>query len=135
MDVIKTARELGKAIQQDERYLKLASCGQSNDEDQELQDMIGRFNLRRLDLNNEINKDEKDQAKVDEINAEIKDLYAKLMDNPSMTAYQEAKADIDELMEFVMQIIRGSINGEDPDAIEPNQGGCSGSCGSCSGCH
>ena len=39
----------------------------------------------------------------------------------------------DDTVDFVMQILRGSINGEDPDLIE-KKSGCSGSCSSCSGC-
>ena len=42
------ARELGKAIQEDDRYLALRLATQSNDEDQALQDMIGEFNLKRV---------------------------------------------------------------------------------------
>ena len=51
MDVIATARQLGKAIQQDERYLRLMVAQQMNDSDEELQSLIGKFNLKRIDLN------------------------------------------------------------------------------------
>lgn len=135
MDVIQCARELGKAIQQDERYIKLVNQGQANDEDQSLQDMIGQFNLLRVDLNNEMNKTEKDQAKINQCNDKLKELYGKLMANPNMSAYNETKTELDGLVDFVLQIIRGSINGENPETIEQHQEGCSGSCSSCSGCH
>lgn len=134
MDVISLARDLGKAIQQDEAYIRMMRCTQLNDEDQELQDLIGQFNLKRVDLNNEINKTDKDQAKIDAINEEVREIYGKLMTNPNMSAYNEAKNQLDEMMDFVIQILRGSINGENPDTIEHNTG-CNGSCGSCSGCH
>lgn len=134
MDIITLARELGKAIQQDECYIKMMRCAQINDEDQELQDLIGQFNLKRVDLNNEINKADKDQARVDALNNEVREIYGKLMTNPSMSAYNDAKNELDGMMDFVLQILRGSINGEDPDTIERNTG-CTGSCGSCGGCH
>ena len=134
MDVISLARQLGKAIQQDESYIKMMHCAQVNDEDQELQDLIGQFNLKRVDLNNEINKSDKDQSRIDALNEEVRELYGKLMTNTSMTAYNDAKNEMDDLMDFVIQILRGSINGDDPDTIQYNTG-CSGSCASCSGCH
>lgn len=134
MDIITLTRELGKAIQQDECYIKMMRCAQINDEDQELQDLIGQFNLKRVDLNNEINKADKDQARVDALNNEVREIYGKLMTNPSMSAYNDAKNELDGMMDFVLQILRGSINGEDPDTIERNTG-CTGSCGSCGGCH
>ncbi|MCI8649229.1 MAG: YlbF family regulator [Anaerotruncus sp.] len=134
MDVIALARELGKAVQQDEKYLRLMTLQQTNDEDAELQQMIGAFNLKRIDLNNEINKSEKDQQKVETLNSEIRELYAKIMAKPTMSAYNIAKNELDNMMDFVLQILRGSVNGEDPDTIE-QQSACSGSCSSCSGCH
>ena len=121
MDVIATARQLGKAIQQDERYLRLMVAQQMNDSDEELQSLIGKFNLKRIDLNGEINKSEKDQEKITA--------------NKNMSAYNDAKNEVDGLVDFVMQILRGSLDGEDPDQIEQKSGGCSGSCSSCSGCH
>ena len=134
MDVIATARELGKAIQQDERFIRLMAQQQLNDEDGELQELIGKFNLKRLDLNAELNQTEKNQDRVNEINSEVRDLYDRIMSNPNMAAYNGLKNEVDQMVEFVMQILRGSINGEDPETIEP-QSGCSGSCSSCSGCH
>lgn len=135
MDVIAMTRQLGKAIQQDERYLKLMVAQQMNDADEELRSLIGKFNLKRIDLNSEINKGTKDQGKIAQINNEVKEIYAQIMSNKNMHAYNDAKNEVDGLMDFVMQILRGSLEGEDPDLIEKQSGGCSGSCSSCSGCH
>ena len=59
MDVIAKARELGKAIQQDERFIRYAKARLANDDDKELQDAIGEFNLVRMELDREVNSDEK----------------------------------------------------------------------------
>ena len=131
MDVIAIARELGKAVQQDERYIKMMAQQQANDEDTALQQLIGEFNLKRVALNTEIDKD---QEKVNAMNSEIKDIYAKIMANENMQSYNEAKSELDSLMDFVLQILRGSVNGEDPEMIQ-QQSECSGSCSSCAGCH
>ena len=56
------------------------------------------------------------------------------MNNPNMIAYNTTKQEVDRMMNFVTQILTGSVNGEDPDSIE-EQTGCSGSCEGCSGCH
>ena len=133
MDVIAMARDLGKAIQQDERFIRLMTQQQVSDEDKELQELIGQFNLKRIDLNAELNKEQKDQERLNAINGEVRAIYDRIMANENMAAYNAAKNDLDELMEYVMQILRGSINGEDPEQIEL-QSGCSGSCSSCTGC-
>ena len=108
---------------------------QASDADETLQELIGRFNLKRIDLNAELNRTEKDQDKINAINTEIREIYALIMQNEHMAAYNAAKTEVDDLMDYVMQILRGSLNGEDPDLIEHQTGGCSGSCDSCSGCH
>ena len=48
MDVIEMARELGKAIQQDERYKRIDAAKKANDEDSQLQELIVKFNLKTL---------------------------------------------------------------------------------------
>ena len=133
MDVIAMARQLGKALQQDEGYLRLMVAQQQNDADETLQALIGKFNLARINLNTELNKTDKDQARVTALNEEVRAVYGQIMDNENMPAYNKAKTEFDDTVDFVMQILRGSINGEDPDLIE-KQSGCSGSCSSCSGC-
>lgn len=133
MDIITAARELGKAIQQDETYINLNVLQQKNDADEQLQKLIGDFNLRRIDLNNEINKKEKDQETIERLNQEVRKAYGEIMVNDNMLAYNEAKTKLDKTMDFVLQIIRGSVSGLDPETIE-YQSGCSGSCSSCSGC-
>lgn len=135
MDVIATARELGKAIQQDERFIRMMAAQQTNDDDEQLQKLIGDFNLKRVDLNSEINKTERDQEKVAKLNEEIKDLYNEIMSNRSMAAFNTAKNEMDAMVEYVMEILRGSISGENPDLIQEPQAGCSGSCSTCGGCH
>ena len=126
MDVIAMARQLGKALQQNEGYLRLMVAQQQNDADETLQALIGKFNT-------ELNKTDKDQARVTALNEEVRAVYGQIMDNENMAAYNKAKTEFDDTVDFVMQILRGSINGEDPDLIE-KQSGCSGSCSSCSGC-
>ena len=63
MDAIQAVRELGKAIQEDERYIEYAKAKKANDEDTELQNLIGEFNLIRQNAAMEYNKPEEEQDK------------------------------------------------------------------------
>lgn len=105
-----------------------------NDEDEALQQLIGDFNLARIDLNSELSKSaDKDQDKVNELNVKVNQLYNDIMANESMAAYNEAKAELESVMNYVNAIINTAVNGGDPMTVEePQQGGCSGSCASCS---
>ena len=51
MDIIEQARELGRQIQKDDRYLKVQIAQQNSDNDKELQALIGEFNLKRMNIN------------------------------------------------------------------------------------
>ena len=107
---------------------------QHNDSDEKLQELIGKFNLKRLELNNVLGKADRDTDRIAQLDKEIKEIYAEVMNNPNMIAYNTTKQEVDRMMNFVTQILTGSVNGEDPDSIE-EQTGCSGSCEGCSGCH
>lgn len=134
MDVIAKARELGKAIQQDERFIRYAKARLASDEDKELQDAIGEFNLVRMELDREVNSDEKNDDKVKELNEKLRKVYSSVMSSPAMVEYNTAKAALDTLVNEVNVIISKSIDGEDPDTCDTTSG-CTGSCDSCGGCH
>ena len=134
MDVIAKARELGKAIQQDERFIRYAKARLANDDDKELQDAIGEFNLVRMELDREVNSDEKNDDKVKELNEKLRKVYSSVMSSPAMVEYNTAKAALDTLVNEINVIISKSIDGEDPDTCDTSSG-CTGSCDSCGGCH
>lgn len=136
MNAIDMARELGKLIQQDERYAAYYKAQDVNDKDEALQEMINEFNMKRVKLNTEMSKSDKDSEKLAELDAEIKSLYGNIMANENMAAYNTAKNAMDGLLSQINMIITLSANGEDPETCPSEQpsGGCGGSCSSCSGC-
>ena len=134
MDIIAMARELGKEIQKDERYQRYVAAREANDNDQTLQDLIEKFNLKRVELSSAINSEDRDVDKLTQLDKELKDLYQDIMNNDNMLAFNAAKAELDDVVSFVNQIVMGSVNGENPDLIE-KQVGCGGNCASCGRCH
>lgn len=133
--LIEMAKEMGEAIQMDERFIRTQMAQAAADEDEELQGMIGEFNLKRLAVNNEYGKDDKDEEKIARLNEELREVYARLMENPHMKAYQEAKNELDGVMGRINRILMLSAQGEDPDGADTEGAGCSGNCGACGGCH
>ena len=134
MDIIELTRQLGKEIQKDDRYLYMHQASQNCEDDQQLQDLIGDFNLKRLAINNEASGENPDEEKLHALNEELRHIYAQIMQNPNMTAYNVAKEEMDGLMRRVTAIITKSVEGEDPDTADYEES-CSGSCASCAGCH
>ncbi len=133
MDVIQMTRELGKAIQQDDRYIAYSLAKQVNDEDKELQADIAKFEGLRKDMSNAMSSENPDFDKINSIDKETKALYQKIMSNPNMMAFSSAQTALEELITNINQIISLCANGEDPDTCEIPKG-CSGNCSACGGC-
>lgn len=134
MDIIAMARELGKAIQQDERYKRIDAAKTANDKDEELQQLIQKFNMKRSELSVEMAQENKNPEKLNQLDRELKAVYQEVMQNPNMAEFNAAKVEVDDMMNYISTILYGAVNGEDPDIIEPQQS-CGGDCAGCAGCH
>lgn len=135
MDVILQARELGKAIQRDSRFIAYNEAKLRNDGDAELQDLIGEFNLLRQNIQMEMARpeDEKDDEKIAGLNTKMRTAYEGIMGNANMAKFTEVKSEVDKMLNEINQIISLCCEGEDPDTCQPNEN-CGGSCESCAGC-
>ena len=133
--ILEMAKELGRAIQQDERFVKVQAAQLRADSDADLQALIGEFNLKRMAINGETAKPEAEQDadKMKALNEELREVYGRVMENPSMVAYNEAKTEMDKILNGVGAIINMAAQGLDPDDYDEHQ--CSGNCSSCGGCH
>lgn len=136
MNVIEATRDLGKILQEDERYKKYDAAAKASDTDTTLQNKIGEFNMLRMQLSQEMSKPDKDADKMTSLDTDIKALYDEIMEMPTMKAFNEAKEEIDTLLQSINYIISMAANGEDPMTC-PEQAphNCSGSCSTCGGCH
>ncbi|MCD7775483.1 MAG: YlbF family regulator [Clostridiales bacterium] len=135
MDVIEMTRKLGEAIQADDRYIKLMEAKKANDADFELNALIGKLNLIQMSYQHAQESGETDENKLNEYDKEFRDVYGEVMLNPHMKVYEEARQDVDDLMNYIVQILSLCVNGEDPATCSPQTDeGCTGSCSTCGGC-
>jgi cell fate (sporulation/competence/biofilm development) regulator YlbF (YheA/YmcA/DUF963 family) len=133
MDIIELTRELGKALQQDDRYIAYNLAKQVNDEDKELNEDIEKFTKLRIDLTTAMSYENKDTELIKQLDEDIKSTYNKIMSNKNMIVFTAAQKALESLVSNMTQIISLCANGEDPDTCQPSSG-CSGSCASCGGC-
>jgi DnaJ-class molecular chaperone len=133
MDCIDLFKRAAMALQTDPRYVILDQARKANDKDEELQNLIGEFNLARMDLNNEIGKNERDDARIAELNEKVNSLYGQIMGNEGMVAYNEAKRECENLVNYIDAIINTAMNGGDPMTVQEPSASCTGSCSTCGG--
>ncbi len=131
--MIENAREIGRLLQQSEPYVKLKEAEALADKDEKLQNDIKEFNLKRLAINVETQKVDKDGGKIADLNREMQAVYAEIMSNQHMKDYNESKQEFDNTVRRIVTIIENCAQGEDPETTDFDPS-CTGSCSTCGGC-
>lgn len=135
MGILEVTRKLGEEIQKDERFIAYAKAKIEVDNNKELQDKIGEFNITRMNLEQESEKETRDEEKIKELNESLRNIYSAVMGSRAMLDFNTAKADLDHIINNINSVIMQCVDGADPKTVEPETHSCSGSCDSCGGCH
>ena len=119
MNVIELTRQLGEAIQQDEKYIAFTAAKRANDEDMALNALIGKLNLVQMAYQNESGKESPDEQKLSDMDKEFQSLYGEIMLNENMKNYEARKQELDDMMNYLIGILSQCVNGADPATCEP----------------
>ena len=135
-DLLEMAKQLGRELQKDERYLAFRKASEENDNDTALQNLIAQFNQKRLDLGNAEDAPEQDEDRVKALGEEVRALYSQIMANDAMRKYQAVRAEFEQLLDGINRVIAYSAAGQDPDTFDATAAAsCTGDCSACGGCH
>ena len=128
MGIFELAAELGKALKEDERLIRLDEAKKAYEADGELKKFMIEYEVQQKALQTEITREERDTMLIDAIQARIDELYKLIMEHPVFLQLNEVQAEVNELMNAVNSTITFHITGEKPS--------CTGSCSTCGGgCH
>lgn len=131
--IIAKTIELAHELMEDSRFLDYRLAHQANDSDIELQNLIGEFNINRMNLHHEMSKeaDETSEEKIKGLEAEMRKAYDAVMENETMNRYKETKETLDALLGQINKILVGTVNGDLPEEVDLTE--CEGGCESCGG--
>ena len=132
-DVIAIARQLGHAIQETNEYSTILNAKNAADADEGLQSLITEFNIKRVAINAEACKSDRDEEALRKLNEEMRNAYSDIMNNENMKAYNDAKQAFDKVLQRVLAIVQQSADGEDPDTTDFSED-CTHDCSTCGGC-
>ena len=132
-NAVKIARQLGHAIQEADFYKKLNAAKEKADADETLQALIALFNSKRVAINNEACKQNRDEEALKTLNEEMRTVYSQIMSNENMAAYNTAKQSFDSSLQRLVTIVTNSAEGEDPDTTDFSED-CTHDCSTCGGC-
>jgi cell fate (sporulation/competence/biofilm development) regulator YmcA (YheA/YmcA/DUF963 family) len=128
MTIFELAVELGKALKEDEKLIRLDAAKNAYENDTDLKKKMIEYEVQQKALQLEITKDERDTLLVDNIQKRIDTLYREIMEHPVFVELNDAQAEVNELMNAVNQTITFQITGEIPSS-------CTHDCSTCGGCH
>lgn len=128
MDVIEITRQLGAALQQDERYTRFMEAKEAADNDANAALMMSQIEAIRSQYHAEASKPAPNQGELQNLDQSFQKIYQQLMGNENIQRANEAGQELDKLMNYIMQILSLCVNGEDPATCEPkpqeHQCGC-----------
>ena len=125
MTIFELASQLGKALKEDEKLVRLDNAKKAYESDKELQKMMVEYEVQQKAMQAEITKPERDTMLIDIIQKRINELYNAIMAHPIFVELNEAQAEVNELMNAVNNTSTFEITGELPS--------CTGSCSTCGG--
>ena len=125
MDIFEIAAELGKALKNDEKLVRLEAAKNAYENEPELQRMMVEYEVQQRALQGEMVKEERDTLFIDTIQKRIDTLYHSIMEHPVFVELNEAQSDVNELMNAVNNTITFNITGEMPS--------CTHDCSTCGG--
>lgn len=126
-DLMKMAEDLGLAIKESNEFINYTAAKKAHDEDEELQSKISVFEKVKQAVMEEMQKDSRDEKKIEVFQSSMREAYSDVMKNVTMTEYLQAKEDLESLVNDIYAVINYHVTGQKP-------GSCSGSCSSCNGC-
>lgn len=126
-DIFALAAELGKALKEDDRLIRLDAAKKAYEEDKDLQKCMVEYEVQQRALQGEITKDERDTVFIDIIQKRIDELYKTIMEHPVFIQLNEVQAEVNELMNAVNNTITFNITGETPSCTH-NCSTCGGGC-------
>ena len=123
-EILTKAQELAEMIKTSKEYLLAKETENIQANDEKAQEMIKAYNEKRRDIAVKMQYGNMSDEETEALRKEITEAFDTLMAYDVIKNYVEAQKDFEILNQQVMSIISGAANG-----------GCGGSCSSCSGCH
>ena len=127
MTIFELAAELGKALKDDEKLVRLDAAKKAYESDGDLKKKMVEYEVQQKALQVELTRDERDTLFIDTIQKRIDTLYREIMEHPVFMELNEAQSEVNELMNAVNNTITFHITGETPS--------CTHDCSTCGGCH
>lgn len=125
--IFEKAKELSDLIARSDEKKEAQEASRHLMEDSEASDLISAYNEKREAKLAEYKDKEPTREEVEAINEYLQQEFNKIMENAVIREYVKASRVFEMMLTQMDNIIK--------QGVSVDEGGCSGSCHSCSGCH
>ena len=126
MSIYALAAQLGQAIKEDERMIRMEKAKAAYESSEKIGNLMMEYGIQQQALTSMGDSEEIDTDALTRIQDRIDEIYAEITTDPIFRELDEAQTAVNELMETVNNTIMFNATGKTP---------CSHDCSSCSGCH
>ena len=126
MSIYALAAQLGQAIKEDERMIRMEKAKEAYESSEKIGNLMMEYGIQQQALTTMGDSEEIDTDALTRIQDRIDEIYAEITMDPIFKELDEAQTAVNELMETVNNTIMFNATGKTP---------CSHDCSSCSGCH
>ena len=126
--VFDLAAQLGQALKDDDRLVKLKAARQAYDQSEEMQNLIAEYNAQQAAIEQAAAAEEIDTHLIDVLQERVNEIYTAITTHEVYLALNRAQSEVNALMEAVNSTITFNITGELPS-------NCTHNCSTCGGCH
>lgn len=129
--IVEKAVELGKTISSSDEMKEYIKKEIEYNSDSEAQRITKEYNELRESLAQKAKSEDITPMEMLEIRKQLGAKFDEVSKHPVIGEYLEAKRKMEEILGKVNAVIRYYVTGE----TDEGEGGCSGDCSSCGGCH
>lgn len=129
--VFEKTRELGEALKQSEAYARMQAAEQKAMQNMEAAEMMAQYLEKRGHIQEMMEVENPDPAVMQRLSNEMDEIQERLQMIDDIVELTTARGEFNALIGQINQVLQFIVTGRMTD----EEGGCSGSCSSCSGCH
>lgn len=130
-ELLELATKVGQGILETELFKKYKEAEQGYMSNADLQAKIAEYTVQQQALADESGKAQPNAFITEQIQKRINTLYSEIMHDDSFENFMQAQDDLRVLMDDINRAIMNEVNGKSDEG----EGGCTGNCASCAGCH
>jgi len=129
--VFEKTRELGEALQESAVYLRMKAAEEKAMQNMQAAEMMAQYLEKRSQIQEIMEEENPDPRAMQRLSNEMDEIQEKLQMIDDIAELTAARGEFNALIGQINQVLQFIVTGRMTD----EEGGCTRSCNSCSGCH